>query len=100
MQQRGEDFWHSSLTDEQLRRVWARDGSDHGARRPDDGVIANWAWQAFVTPLLTLARYQAHGEIPGNVDSVQECQHMAAQPGRVDADLWSSSVVANYGKPR
>ena len=80
-------FLASTVSRDNYRRIWARDGVIIGLAALMTGVEP--LIDAMRKTLKTLANHQGeHGEIPSNVDTSTNRISYGGTTGRVDADLW------------
>ena len=80
-------FLASSVSRDNYRRIWARDGVIIGLAALMTGIES--LVDAMRKTLKTLANHQGeHGEIPSNVDTSTQRISYGGTTGRVDADLW------------
>lgn len=90
-------FIASTVTRDNYRRVWGRDGSitTLAALQTDSTQLI----EAARSTLLTLAHHQGpHGEIPSNVDPQARKVSYGGTAGRVDSNLWFVIACCQYWK--
>lgn len=88
-------FVASVTNQDNYQRIWSRDGaviSLAAIQTKDDELI-----QTVRATIKTLQKHQGpHGEIPSNVDPVNNKTSYGGTAGRVDADLWFVIIAHRY----